>query len=161
MPLLRPRVITSTDVQERRAQEGVALEGTTTTDAAGEPYTAKVVKYIPAEIVAAYQTVNGFLSSSQSPAAPEISVGWIVFAAIVTPLWIRYATSDANRGVRAHRVQMYGALLAFLVWAFALGGPWEALTSSDFAQSTRPLLGSLLLVAVTLVMPIGEKALGD
>lgn len=93
--------------------------------AAGAPppaldtYLSRLVKYIPAEIVAAYLFVKGFLP----PDAPRW-VWWIVFGGLIA-LTVWY-TLDATRrpGLPPAYTQTVIAVLAFVVWTFAIGGPY-------------------------------------
>ncbi len=73
-----------------------------------DSYFDKVLKYIPADIVAAWVAVTGLVSSARD--IPQQAVLWVAFA----------------------------------VWVFALGGPFQHFPG-------REVYGSLLLILYTLV----------
>jgi hypothetical protein len=158
MPLLRPRVTTAEDVSRAMAEPTLSRGGVAVAPPAAEdPYFSKIISYIPAEVVAAYQVMAGAIAASSSPSGWWLNLVWIGFLAAITPLWIKYATSDPVRGIEAHRFQMYSAAVAFLVWVFALGGAWEQVLPEGLSGPTRQLVGSMLLFATTLVIPLLEK----
>lgn len=105
-------------------------------------YLDRVVKYIPADIVAAYVFASGAIAASTVD-DPEILL-WIVSGvlAVITPIWILRMASSA--GKPAPKTQAIVSLGAFCVWVFALGGPFAETSWYD------PLYGSLLLVFYTL-----------
>jgi len=104
-------------------------------------YIDRLVKYIPSELVAVYLSLDAICRSAEST---EIWIRWSVlaFALIATPLYLWRAA-----GVRK-RTQLCMSTAAFLVWAFALGGP--------FAQLSwyKPIYGAVLLPAFTFVAPL-------
>ena len=143
MPTLRPRVITAADARHSLTA-GQAQP-------AEDPYVAKVVKYIPAEVVAAYQAGAGIILDSQAASKTNVLWAWVAFLFILCPFWMAFATRE--RGQPIAWFQTLIAPVAFLVWVFALGGPFEQ------AAWYEPLYGSLALIAMTLVVPILEKVL--
>lgn len=133
--VLRPRVFTARDV-------------------AGDPsvqqdsYLAKVVKYIPGEIVAAFVATEGILSSAD---VPKEAVMWIVVGLLVvlTPVWTLVATNAPGKPKPIF--QAVAATFAFVVWVFALGGPFV------FQPWYNPAYGSLALIFATLIIPLAEN----
>jgi len=114
-------------VPDRRV---VSIPSAVQFQAAGGPapaldtYISRLVKYIPAEIVAAYLLVRGFIP----PDAPRW-IWWIVFAGLMG-LTVWY-TLDATRrpGLPPAYTQSVIAVLAFAVWTFAIGGPYFEVAS--------------------------------
>lgn len=156
---LRPRVITGADA--RAAQQFANDSPGGGSPPKEDPYLAKVIKYIPAEIVAAYQTLSGFLKAGDR-AHPD-ALFWtdvviVVILAALTPPWIRFAASDATQGLPAPKYQAWASLTAFLIWVFALDGLW-ATGLPQWFQDLRPMWGSMLLVIATLAIPILERRL--
>lgn len=108
-------------------------------------YFDRLFKYIPAELVAGYIFVLGVVK--QLTNAGEIMVfQWALFVifCIMTPsyLW---------RVQKVQKLQQHIiSLLSFIVWVFALGGP--------FALSGwyNPVYGSILLPVFTLIVAIIE-----
>lgn len=135
---LRPRVRTARDA---------ACDASVGEDA----YLTKVVKYIPAEVVAAYVAASRALQGAEGE-IPLETLLWavtIVLAAL-TPLWILFAAADP--GKPRPDFQAGAATAAFVCWVFALGGPFE------LQPWYRPVYGTLVLILATLVMPLIEKA---
>ena len=106
-------------------------------------YFDRVLKYVPADIVAAWITATGLIAAAGNDISD--SVLWICFAfgLIITPLWTHNRTRVD--GAPPAIMQMIVSTLAFAVWVFALGGPFEKL------EFYSPVYGSLSLVAFTLV----------
>lgn len=135
---LRPRVTTAKDA----ALDPAAKE---------DSYVGKVVKYIPAEVVAAYVAATGAVKSAGA-GAPSATLLWIVAAAlcVITPIWVLVAAAEPGKPRPAF--QAGAATAAFACWVFALGGPFE------LAPWYRPVYGTLVLIFATLVIPLIEKA---
>jgi len=118
-------------------------------DAAGgvqvDEYSDKLVKNIPADIVAAWIAVTGLIAGSTG--TPDI-VLWIAFVigVVLTPLWTWRQTTVPNKPPATTQIAI--ATGSFIVWVFALGGPFAAL------NFYRPLYGSLVLILYTLVVPL-------
>jgi len=134
---LRPRVNTARDAA---ADAGITQD----------PYLAKVVKYIPAEIVAAYVAASRALEATRDQVAYGTLL-WVVAGAllVLTPVWMLYATREPGRPPATF--QAAAATVAFACWVFALGGPFESIAWY------RPVYGTLVLVFATLVIPLVEK----
>lgn len=105
-------------------------------------YFDKVIKYIPADIVGAWIAVTGLINSDNG--APTALLLWITFGAgiILTLLWTLKQTSLPNK--KPAMTQALVSTGSFMVWVFALGGPFATLSFY------RPLYGSLLLIFYTL-----------
>jgi hypothetical protein len=104
-------------------------------------YVDRLVKYIPSEVVAVYLSLDAICRSADST---EIWIRWSVlgFALLATPLYLWRVA-----GVRK-QVQLCVSSAAFLVWAFALGGPFIQLSWY------KPIYGAVLLPAFTFVAPL-------
>lgn len=111
---------------------------------AADTYFDKVVKYIPADIVAAWVAVNGLIQSASG--APNTALLWVAFVVgvILTAAWTWKQTSAPNKPPAITQIVI--STVAFIVWVFAMGGPFQSL---GFYQ---PLYGSLLLILYTLVV---------
>jgi hypothetical protein len=116
---------------------------TQSTAAAAQPldsYFDRVIKYIPADVVAAWVTVRGLVIGAAG--VPTQTVLWIAFAFLLlfTAYWTYRNTHEPGKPPAT--TQIIVATVAFAVWVIALGNPpvtWNA------------LYGSLLLIAFTLV----------
>lgn len=118
--------------------------------AAGAPpldtYFDKVVKYIPSDIVAAWVAVTGLIKSATDvPAA----VLWICFlgGVLLTAAWTWKQTYVKDQPATK---QIIVSTIAFGVWVFALGAPFDAM------DWYRPLYASLLLIGYTLAVGLVE-----
>ncbi len=106
-------------------------------------YAARLLKYIPSEVIALYLTLTSLLKSSVDTGSP---LEWIVFAfgIIVTPLYLW-------RIQKVHKpLQLVISTGAFAAWAFALGGPFASL--SWYA----PAYGGVLVSIYTFLIPVIE-----
>ena len=117
------------------------LEGKPTPEV--DNYRDRILKYIPAESVALYLTLQGIVVSSVEGPAQNT---WLWFALgigiIGTPLYLW-------RGQRvSKRMQLAVSTAAFGVWVFALGGAFASLSWYE------PFIGSLSLVIFTFFAPL-------
>lgn len=108
-------------------------------------YSDRLLKYIPADIVAAWLVVSNFIASVDE--VPD-SVHWITFMVgiVLTALWTKKQTDEP--GIPPAITQIVISTGAFIVWVFSLGGPFATLVFY------RPLYGSLMLLLYTLVVPL-------
>lgn len=136
---LRSRVITAADARA----DSTARE---------DSYLAKVVRYIPGEIVAAYLAAANALQAAHGPhLARDLGVVTAVLT-LLTPFWILYATRDSAKPLPVF--QAGAATFAFVVWVFAIPqGPFSTLPGFE------PVYGTLALLFSTFVIPIVEKML--
>lgn len=108
-----------------------------------DTYFDRVVKYIPSDIVAAWTAATGLINSASD--VPQSTLLWIVFlvGVVLTPAWILKQTSEKRKPLAI--TQSLVSTVSFVVWVFALGGPFATL------GFYRPLYGSLVLILYTLV----------
>ena len=116
-----------------------------------DSYFEKLLRYIPADIVAAYITIDGVLRSQTSN--PHW-LPWSVFGAlfILIPFYVVFMKSTPPGFTSSRNFNVLASLFAYTIWVFALDG--------SFAQTFvwyKPVYGSILLVITTLVMPIAER----
>lgn len=110
-------------------------------------YFDRVIKYIPADVVGAWVAVTGIIGTSQK----STNILWIafVFGTLFTALWTWKQTAMAGQSPAI--TQILVATIAFVVWAFALGGPFAGLAWYEPAHGSLALIGYTLLVG--LVVP--------
>lgn len=113
-----------------------------------DDYKSKIIKYIPAEIVTAYVTLEGIIKSSTQA---TVEIYWIIFLILLalTPLYIWRVTNDPKKSPAWDQIII--AFFSFAFWVFALGGPFGSLAWY------RPLYGALILPIYTLVVPLFKK----
>jgi hypothetical protein len=108
-------------------------------------YFDRLFKYIPAELVAGYIFVLGVVK--QLTDAGEIRIfQWSLFGVfcILTPLYLWRVQKVLK--LQQHII----SLLSFVVWVFALGGPFA------MCRWYNPVYGAILLPVFTLIVAIIE-----
>jgi len=110
-----------------------------------DQYADRLLKYIPADVVGAWIAITGLINGTTSIPGP---VFWGVFFVmlVLAALWTWRQTSIPNKPPAV--TQIVVATIAFVVWVFALGGPFVALSFY------RPVYGSLALILYTLAVPL-------
>jgi len=81
-------------------------------------YLSRLVKYIPAEVVALYLTIDPLLRKGYPQ---ELQWALLLFGLVVTPFYLM------RLGNVRKTQQLVISTLAFAVWVFAIGGPFGAL----------------------------------
>jgi len=116
-----------------------------------DSYFQKLLRYIPADIVAAYLAIDGVLRSQVHNAN---WLPWSVFAVMfaLTPFYVVFMKSDPPGFAASRNFNVIASLAAFTVWVFALDGSF-----AHTFEWWRPVYGSILLVITTLIMPVAEK----
>jgi hypothetical protein len=107
-------IITEKDLTKFKEKEGRALTATK------DEYWDRLIKYIPAEVVAVYLALDAIAKENAN--APEwIHWAIFVFGILGTILYL-------NRREKVSKpVQLAISAIAFMVWVFALGGPFTLL----------------------------------
>jgi len=122
-------------------------------------YFERVAKLVPVEIIAAYMVLRGFLPASGTdkgiPAPLEIAA--YLALVVLTPLYLRRL---AGRVPHVSK-QLLLATISFVVWSYAIGGPffWSALGRVTDTQIVYP--GVAGLVAVLWSVGLGAIAPSD
>lgn len=127
------QVIRSSDAAVR----GVGTPGTQ------DEYLDRLLKLIPGETVAAYLFVGGVIETALKGQASALGLWlWIVFAVIGIGnffYWKRANVTDP--------AQFVLLTLAYAVWVFTIGGPFE--TTGWY----QPFMGSVILGLFTFLAP--------
>lgn len=177
MPRLRPRaVLTAADLPRSKAtiedtygglKSAAAAEtaaAPTATDPGESNYLGRLVAYIPAEIIAVYQTIQSFLARDKGegggagtgalPSVPAGSEDALLVSGLalllLTPVWFYFSTASKGEPPAWH--QIVNATLAFAIWLLVSGNPvvrwfgeWDA------------VYGSIAMVlAVLILFPLVE-----
>ncbi len=139
--MLRPRVISARDTEIIGARP----------EAGEDNYVTKIIKYIPAESVAAYLAAYGIIEAQAD--IPTRTVLWIIAGSLFafTFLWQLFGASDKREGLPLPFYQAIVSTIAFAVWV--------SVASGDILIGTgwHPVYGSLLALAITLFVPLLEK----
>lgn len=109
-----------------------------------DDYLGRLVKYIPAEVVAIYLAATGFVPATADDRQTWL---WIIFAvcAVLTPIYFYIATKDKKNRKGPLYIQVLLATLAFPVWVFAVGGPFAGL------PWYKSYVASIVLIFVTSI----------
>lgn len=104
-----------------------------------DKYKDRLLKYIPAEVVTLYLTLTALAAT-----ATDLPwwIGWAILAVGIAGTWFYLRV---NLGV-TDRIQLSVSTVSFCVWAFALGGPFAALSWY------KPIYGGLLLPIFTFAV---------
>jgi hypothetical protein len=107
----------------------------------GNDYVERVAKYIPAEVVAGYLAIMGMIEAADEKNSARLGLAWglFVIAVIVTPVYLTMVGKP--RGPQ--KITVWISTFAFVVWAYALGGPFE------MSGYYNGLLGSVAVGVVT------------
>jgi hypothetical protein len=115
-----------------------------------DDYTDRIVKFVPADVVAAWLAAVSAVKSAQAP--PSETTMWIAFgvACVVAAVWTWRKTSLPKQPAINQTIL---STLAFMVWAYATGGTPPLWPGHIY----NPLWGSLLLIAFSLVSGLVTK----
>lgn len=110
----------------------------------GSDYAERTAKYVPGEVVAVYVSLNGILDAVDPSDRLRVPVSWLVFVLclVATPLYLNLL------GRREERPWLHMGIstVAFVIWGYALGGPFQLIGVH------KAWLGSVLLGVFTLVV---------
>ncbi|OLP15449.1 hypothetical protein BST81_26315 [Leptolyngbya sp. 'hensonii'] len=122
-----------------RLESGVSKEGV-------DGYQDRLLKYIPADINAAWLALTGIVKSATN--IPQTGVLWVLFVVllILTPIWTWQQTTESRKSPALTQILISTG--AFFVWVFALGEPF----ASSFKDFYQPVYGSILLILYTLIV---------
>lgn len=116
----------------------------TTPDESLREYLERLLKMIPGEVVGLYMIGSGFIPEGQD-------VGIAVWAAIclVAVVVVRiYGTRDPANDKPSQPVPVAISCVAFVIWVYWLGGPFEGLGVHV------PWIGSLAVLVWSFIIPI-------
>lgn len=110
-------------------------------------YFDRLLKYIPADVVGLWLTGSG-LVQSQADNQTRIGLLWMLFVVglVFSFFWTRKQTAEAQKSTAWQQILL--SCGSFLVWVFAIGGPFAELSFY------KPLYGSLLLLIYTSAIPL-------
>jgi hypothetical protein len=109
-----------------------------------DEYKDKLLKYIPADVVAFYIPALGLIASLKQEQRPLWLWAAFVLGLILTVLWTLRETRMPGKPPAITQTAICAG--AFVVWALALGGPFA------LYDWFTPVLGSLLLIFYTPVV---------
>jgi len=109
-------------------------------------YFDRVLKYIPGEVVAGWVTITGIIASVSS--GDNAVLLWVLFGVfmLLTAAYTWKLTNVAGQPPAVKQIVI--ATIAFIIWAFALGGPFATI------EGYSALWGSAALIVYTMAMGI-------
>jgi hypothetical protein len=109
-----------------------------------DEYLSKVLKLIPAEVVSLYVALTGIVYMAGTESNGR-TLFWIIFliCLIGTPLYLMRIAKVSNY------LQIGISCLAFIIWAFAIGGQYILAI-----PGYQPIYGALLLPIFTFFVPM-------
>lgn len=143
-------------------------------------FLSKIIKYIPAEVIAVYTAIVGVLKQNLDSNLPErsaVNTYFIVLLIIVclTPIWTYYAVID-NPNIKEPPSKKKRAIfhsiiatISFIIWVYAIGDilfkSWlckcyspETIGCFDKSGNYDSILGSIVLILYTgLLVPLLER----
>jgi hypothetical protein len=110
-----------------------------------DTYISKLVKLIPAEVVAVYLTGLGLIPTPLPANQMIILPAWVFICLVFVFIVRTHVTKDANNKPDWKIVGF--SAIAFLIWSYSMGGPWAAY------NLYIPYLGGLLVLVWTFIAP--------
>lgn len=109
-------------------------------------YFDKLLKYIPTEIVGGWIAITGVIKSASN--IPNNTILWILLVIFtgLTAVYILKQTFAPKKPLAIKQTSI--STIAFIVWVFALGEPFESLSFYN------PVYGSVLLILFNLTIPL-------
>jgi hypothetical protein len=101
-----------------------------------DKYKDRLLKYIPVEVVTFYLSLAAIIAAATD--VPDW-LSWTIFiiGIVATPFYLRFYLQVSDR------IQLAVSTLAFIVWVFALGGPFREVAWY------KPVYGGVLLPIFT------------
>jgi hypothetical protein len=110
-------------------------------------YLDRLMKVIPAEVVGLYLVGSGFIPRGQAAGL----IAWFGFCLVAVIVVRTFGNADPARNEAPQSVPIAISVVAFVIWAYTLGGPFGAM------HLAVPWVGSLLVLAWSFVIPFFYK----
>jgi hypothetical protein len=139
-------VLTSKDIKQFNEAGRVSrVPADSTIPTAKDQYLDRLLKYIPAEIVALYVFVLGIMQKLAGTGEAKV-IHWIVFVVFCIFTWIYLC-----RILKVSKIQqLIISVVAFIIWVFPLGGPFA------LYNWYNPVYGQILLPIFTFGIALWE-----
>ncbi len=110
-------------------------------------YLERLLKMIPAEVISLYLVGSGLVSHDP----PLVLTIWAALCLAAVVVIRAYGTADSLRKLPPDWVHVAISAVAFVIWVYSLGGPFESYgLHIDY-------VGSLLVLAWTFFVPLFYK----
>jgi hypothetical protein len=110
-------------------------------------YLDRLMKLIPGEAMGLYLVGSGLIPSSDK----NVLALWALVCLVAVIVVRVFGTADLREGLTVDWVHVVLSSIAFIIWVYTSGGPFEA-----FGLHV-PYVGSLLVLAFTFFVPIFYK----
>jgi len=119
----------------------------------GESYVERLIKYIPSEIIALYLGASNVVPHS---AKNEKIALWVIagLTAACTPVYMYYATREPNEPTLWSQIII--SSIAFPIWVFAIGGPFEITFPSWYPDNRW--IAAIVITFATFLLGIYQPA---
>ena len=144
------RVVPRVPAQVAVPAGGAIAAAPAETQPQGDSYLTRVIKYIPAEIIAIYVIVDGFLKTGKiGSLRVDQNLYFLIFAGflVATPIYTYFATRKPGAPLATGQILI--SAISFAAWVFALGGPFATL--KPFYPDNGAIISAILLPAVILL----------
>ena len=128
------------------AVQGAVAGATAPTAETPDTYKDRLLKYIPAEIVAIYLALLNVVKAAAPNTIPVTTVEWVLFGiilAVAVPWQLKIAKITKWQQVAV-------GVFAFAFWAISLGDPFDASWKAWY----HPLYGTLAMMLYTFLIPL-------
>lgn len=122
----------------------------------GDGYLDRVAKYVPTEIVAGYIALNGAATGLPGTWQFPGLGGIFLICLILTPVYLYYAAKPGQ----PKRLQITISVIAFVIWAYAVGGA-SGFFGANALNWHNAALASILLVLFSLISGAFAPKPGD
>ena len=139
------QIVTANDLLIKQARGNEQAAGVQPINMSKDGYFNRLLKYIPTEIVGLYLTLNNIINIQEKNTQAWMS--WFIFAIclIFIPLYL-------NRVLKVKKkIQILISSISFVVWAYALGGPFA--TCGLFNNLFAALLLPIYTVLISIIKP--------
>lgn len=106
----------------------------------GDDYLSRLIKFIPAEIIAAYLTLENTILGAKEVIPNHEYIFWVVFVILIifVPIYVAKFSKVDNRW------HLFISTCCFVVWSFSIGGPFS------MYEWYNEIYGAILLPLFTL-----------
>lgn len=130
------------------AEAGAVASSPVITPQKPDDYRDRLIKYIPADVVAIYLSLLALIKTANPDKTPIIRVEWAIF-------WIIFVVSIPWQ-IRVMKIDKWQQVaigtVAFVIWAISLGDPFLTAWSTWY----QPLYGTIVLMLFTFLIPLFE-----
>ena len=151
---MRRRIILKKSIEPKVLKSDVKVkkfisEETNIQTGSPDKYSDKIAKLVPAEIIAGFLTGDNLINSFTEQYEYTELVHWVFFTLllVLTPIYVKRVIKTAGMPL-LKKSQIILSTVAYIFWAFAIGGPFE------YLQWYNKLLAGLSIISFSLLSPL-------